>query len=173
MSREKTRSMVFIALFSALIAVFSQLVIPTPTGIPVTLQTFIVALSGYYLGSVKGMASVLVYIAAGAVGIPVFSGFRGGIAVLLGPTGGFILGFIFMVLLCGIKTKKAFLKPVFGIIGVIACHIMGVLWFTLYSGDVLNAFLTVSLPYLLKDFISVCIAVVISAKIMKMTEKLN
>ena len=65
--------------------------IPNPISVPLTLQTFIIALSGFVLGSSKGVASVLVYIAVGTIGAPVFTGFQGGFSVLFGMTGGFII----------------------------------------------------------------------------------
>ncbi len=173
MKRIKTKDMVFTALFSAIITVFAQLAIPLPSGIPLTLQTFIIALSGYCLGSFKGAAAVLVYIAVGTAGAPVFSGFRGGVGALFDLTGGFIFGFLPMAFMCGIKTEKRVLSIVFGFIGVIFCHILGTLWFSVYSGDILSAFYTVSAPYILKDFISICIAAFISSKIRRLMQKFN
>ncbi len=169
----KTRDMVFIALFSALISVFSLVSIPMPSGIPITLQTFIIALSAYCLGSFKGSIAVLVYLAVGITGVPVFSGMRGGIAVIMGPTGGFLIGFIAFAYLCGIKTKKRALDILHGISAVLICHLIGTLWYSFQTGELITAFLTVSLPYLIKDFFSICIAVLISVKIKKTTEKLN
>lgn len=77
----KTADLVIIALFAAITAVLSQIAIPMPTNVPVTLQTFAVALCGFCLGSKKGTAAILVYILLGAVGIPVFTGFKGGLRV--------------------------------------------------------------------------------------------
>lgn len=69
----KTADLVMIALFAAITAVLSQIAIPMPTQVPVTLQTFAVALCGYCLGAKKGTAAILIYILLGAVGIPVFT----------------------------------------------------------------------------------------------------
>lgn len=171
MKRLNTKELVLIAVFSAVIAVFSQIIIPFPSGIPITMQTFIIALSGYCLGSIKGSASVLVYIALGIIGAPVFSGFRGGLGVVFDITGGFIIGFIPMAFLCGIHTDKKMLRILFGIVGILICHIFGIIWFSFYSENLLNSFFTVSLPYLLKDFISVFSAVLVSEKINKILYK--
>ena len=155
----KTVDLVQIALFSAMIAILSQFSIPTPFGVPVALQTFAVALCGYFLGAKKGIAAVLVWIAIGAVGVPVFTGFRGGFAVLFGLTGGFIYGFIPLVLLCGLELKSRALRIALGAVGIVACHLCGVLQYALLMGiDFLQSFLTVSVPFLIKDFASIAAA---------------
>lgn len=167
MKKLNTREMVLIAVFSAVIAVFSQVSIPFPSGIPITLQTFIIALAGYCFGSINGSATVLVYVALGIIGIPVFSGFKGGLGAVFDITGGFIIGFIPMAFLCGIPAEKRFLRLLYGFIGVCTCHLIGILWFSVYSADIVNAFITSSLPFLFKDFISVSAAELISDKIKK------
>lgn len=172
MKRVKTSDMVVTAVFSALIAVFSMLSVPTPFGIPITLQTFVITLAGLVLGSVKGVISVLVYIAVGALGVPVFSGFQGGFSALLGITGGFIFGFIPFVLLCGTgKSKRT--KIIYSFVGLIICHLCGIIWFSFYSEGFITAFLTSSLPYLAKDIVSVIVAIPISEKIKVITQKIN
>ena len=101
-----TKDMVQIAMFTAVVAVLSQIAIPMPSGVPVTLQTLAVALCGYVLGSKKGAVSLLVYALLGAVGAPVFANFKGGLGAIAGPTGGFIWGFIFMAFLCGLGIES-------------------------------------------------------------------
>lgn len=171
--RVRTADLVTTAMFSALIAVFSQLAVPSPTGMPMTLQTFIIALSGFVLGSARGAVSALVYIAVGAVGVPVFTGFQGGFGALFGPTGGFIIGFIPMALLCGIKTEKNPIRLAYAFIGAAVCHVCGVLWLSLSTGDMLNAFLAASAPYIAKDIISVAIALPVSKRIRSIVQKFN
>ena len=157
--RIKTVDLILPALFAAIIAIMSQISIPTPFGVPVSLQTFAVALCGYFLGAKKGAAALLVWIAIGAVGIPVFTGFKGGIAVLLGVTGGFIYGFIPLVLLCGLELKSKPLRIVLGSVGIIACHLCGAGQYALLMGiDFLQSVLTVSVPFLIKDIVSVALA---------------
>lgn len=161
----KTIDLVYTALFAAIMAVMSQLSIPTPFGVPVSLQTFAVALCGYFLGAKKGTAAVLVYIFAGAVGIPVFSGFKGGFAVLFGVTGGFIFGFIPLAILCGLEFRKAspplraVLSLLTGAVGILVCHLFGTVQYALLMGiDLLRSALTVSVPFLIKDFVSLAAA---------------
>lgn len=162
------QTMTAIGMFAALIAVLSQLAIPMPSGVPVTLQTFAIALCGFFLGWRAGLASVTIYILIGAVGVPVFANFTGGLAKLSGLTGGFIWGFLPMVVLCGLfasgKTKKIFtarrfLSILTGIAGLALCHVAGVFQFAyLSSSTFAEAALLVSVPYLLKDIISVAVA---------------
>jgi len=105
------RQMARIAVLTALLCVLSPIAIPLPSGIPLTLQTFAVLLSGVVLGPKNGTIAVLAYILLGTFGLPVFSYFRGGPGMIAGPTGGFLLSFPAMALLAGLgayqrKTKN-------------------------------------------------------------------
>lgn len=162
--RISTKSMIMVGMFTAVLAVLSQIAIPMPSGVPVTLQTFAVALTGTVLGWKLGAAAALIYLLLGAVGVPVFSQMSGELGILLGKTGGFIFGFIFMALLCGLGAaqKKKALTGVFGAAGLLVCHILGVLQFMfLTQMPFWESALLVSVPYLLKDAISVILAFVL------------
>ena len=156
----KIRPMIYIAMFSAVLAVCSQITFPLPSGVPVTLQTFAVALIGFALGAKRGALSVLIWCALGLVGVPVFSGLMGGPAVLLGKTGGFIVGFIPMTRLCGLASqRKTAAKLFLSLAGLLLCHLCGIIQFSLLSGaDFVAGALLVSLPYFLKDVLSVFLA---------------
>ena len=157
-NRNKIRNITMCAMFVAIMAILSQISIPLPNLVPITLQTFAAALCGYFLGLKKGMITITVYILVGAVGVPVFSSFKGGFGVLFGYTGGFIWGFLFLVMACATFNKKKIGIPL-GIIGVLLCHLCGVLqYYNVSENTFFQSFLSVSLPYLLKDFISVVIA---------------
>lgn len=93
------------ALFAAIIAIFAQLVIPLPL-IPITGQTFAIGLTVTILGMRYGSLSVFIYILLGAVGVPVFAGLSGGFASIIGPTGGYIIGFLPSAILMGLYLKK-------------------------------------------------------------------
>ena len=157
------------ALFAVLLGAVSQIAILTPVGVPITLQVAAVALCGYVLGAKWGTASVAVYILLGAVGVPVFSGFKGGIHNLFGLTGGFIPGFLVLALLCGLSVKaKPIIKILLGVFGVGITHILGVLQFSFVSKTgILESFLAVSLPYILKDILLIFAAVLLSKYIAK------
>lgn len=156
-----TKTVVMIGVFAAIIAVLAQVSIPTPWGIPITLQTFAVALTGYCLGKYKGTMAVFIYILLGLVGVPVFTGFTAGFAKLFSVTGGYIWGFLFMVFACGLEDtiKKKWLSILFGILGLMICHIFGALQFAwVMNRNFAEAFLTASVPYLMKDIASVVVA---------------
>ena len=100
------RELCGISIFTAVIAVCAQVVIPMPYGVPMTLQTFAVPLAGVILGTKNGALSALIYVLLGITGLPVFAGFTGGIGIVFGRTGGFILSFPLMALTAGIGAKN-------------------------------------------------------------------
>ena len=155
--KNKTQPTVMAGVFAALLAVLSQIAIPLPSGVPVTLQTFAVALCGYTLGPALGALSTGVYMALGAVGAPVFAGFSGGVGSFVGMTGGYLWAFLPMAFLCGLgaRQKNKALALAWGAAGLAACHLGGVLQFAfVMSITPGQAFLGASAPYLLKDGIS-------------------
>lgn len=154
--KNTTRMLVLSGMFAAVLGVLSQIQIPMPSGVPVTLQTFAVALTGYVLGWKFGLVSSAAWILLGAVGVPVFSQFSGGVGVLVGATGGFIWGFPIMAAFCEYGYAK---KPVIfagaSLAGLAVCHLMGVLQFSAVMDMKFGqAFLLASLPYLVKDVLS-------------------
>lgn len=169
-TRNITLNIVMTGMFSALLIVLSQLSIPTPTGVPITLQTFAVALTGVILGWKLGFLSTFIYILLGAVGLPVFANFKAGLQAIAGPTGGFIYGFLLMVILCGIGgTRKNMVQGiVIGIIGLLGCHLLGINHFAFLSNiSFWKSALLVSIPYLIKDVASIAIGFVIGIKVKK------
>lgn len=175
-TRKRTVNLVLAALFTAVTAVLSQTAIPTPFDVPLTLQTFAVALCGYTLGIKWGMASIAAYILLGTVGVPVFSGFRGGAQVLFGATGGFIFGFLLLTLFCGFceLIKNKYLKFLPGLAGLALCHIWGTAQYAvIYKMKPVPAFLLVSVPYLIKDVLSVIVAYILSVYIVKLIKKIR
>lgn len=103
--QQKLRMMIITALFAAIIGILAQVTIPLPL-VPITGQTLAIGLAATILGARYGTVSVLLYILLGAVGIPVFAGFSAGFSVLVGPTGGFIVGFIPTALFIGYYLEK-------------------------------------------------------------------
>lgn len=166
-TNSKTKSLVTTAMFAALISIISQMSIPLPTGVPITLQTFTIALSGYILGSMGGSTSVLLWILLGICGLPVFSNLKSGIGNLFGYTGGFLIGFPFLSFLCGLKPgRKGMFHFITGLLGLLPVHILGSLWYSrVASVSLLTSVSAVSLPYLLKDVLSIIGAYIIGKKI--------
>lgn len=132
--------------------------------------TFAMALCGYVLGWQLGISATLLYIVLGTVGVPIFAGMSAGPGVLFGYTGGFIFGFIFLTLLCGISVhrKNAAVKIVLGLAGLIICHLLGAIQYAVLAKITLGASLVaVSLPYLVKDVISVVGAYLVAIAVRK------
>ncbi len=94
-----------IGLTTALICVIAPFSLPMPLGVPMTLQSFIIALMAIILGAKRGATATLIYILLGAFGLPVFSNFTGGWQCLIGPTGGFILSFPIMAYVIGLSSS--------------------------------------------------------------------
>lgn len=158
---EKTRKMVYIALFAALTACMSQISIPMPSGVPLTLQTFAIAFAGFFLGWKYGLAAIGIYVLLGAVGAPVFANFTGGVQKLVGVTGGFIWGFLFLAAFSGATwgSRSVVTRIASGLLGLIICHLAGILQYALVTGNGWGAAaLAVSVPYLAKDILSVILA---------------
>ena len=169
----KVLDLVYIAIGAALIAICSWISIPT--AVPFTLQTFAVFFVLLAVGGERGTLATLVYVLLGAVGVPVFAGFSGGIGVLLGNTGGYIIGFLFTGLIYILFTKffkkNIVMKVVALVLGLAVCYAFGTAWFMhVYmksSGEV--GLLTVLgwcvFPFIIPDLLKLALAVVISKRI--------
>ncbi len=168
-----THQLVFAGLCVALTAICSWISIPAP--VPFTLQTFAVFFTIGVLGGKAGTLSIIAYILLGAAGVPVFTGFAGGVGVLMGNTGGYILGFLITGLTMWAfenffgKSSKVFL--ISAVVGLFFCYLFGTLWFlflyTRNTGTV--SFLTVLgwcvFPFILPDFIKIGLALTISRRV--------
>lgn len=149
----KTFDITSIALMTAVTAVMAQIAIPMPAGVPMTLQTFAVTLAGVVLGSKNGGLSMVLYILMGAIGLPVFSGFRGGLAMLVGPTGGFLLSFPVMAFIIGLGIKYIKDKPLifwsYLALGTIINYIIGTIVFSLSTGSgLVPSFMACVFPFI-------------------------
>lgn len=165
-----TIDITYIGAAVALITVCSWISIPTT--IPFTLQTFAVMLAVLLLGGMRGTIAITVYILLGAVGVPVFSGFTGGIARLMGPTGGYIIGFLGTALVMWafekILGKKLWVYITAIILGLVVCYTFGTVWFIkLYTADdgskatLAMALSACVIPYLIPEVIKVVLALTI------------
>lgn len=166
----KLRNMVLCALFTALLCICAWIGIPLADQY-ITLQTFALLLALELLGGKLGSLVCLLYLLLGAVGLPVFSGFRGGIGMLLGPTGGYLWGFLAGALVYWLLT--ALLGNRFGIrlLGCIlcclSCYACGSLWYSVMylKSGLWAALLTGVVPYLLPDGIKLALALVLGQKL--------
>ena len=163
----KTLDMVYIALFACLMAICAWISIPGQ--IPFTLQTMGVFLAIGLLGGKRGTIAVLVYILMGAVGLPVFSGFAGGLGKLLGMTGGYIVGFLVSALLMwameALFGSKKWVLPASMVVGLIACYAFGTAWFmVVYARNAGAIGLGTALgwcvfPFIIPDLVKIALAV--------------
>lgn len=167
-----------IAVFTVIISVISALNIGFEIlGVPATLQTFAMAFAGFVLGYKKGTLTIFIYILLGAIGLPVFNGFLGGIGVLLGVTGGFIFGFLFIGFFSGLgmkftKIKNAviisIIRIVLSIFGLLLCHVLGSIAAGIYlETSTWSAALLVSIPYIPKDIVSIILAYILALAVRK------
>ena len=182
MKKSKLYDIAGIALMAAVICVCAFVTIPVI--VPFTLQTFGVFLTLASLGAAKGTASVALYVLIGAVGVPVFSGFRGGIAVITGPTGGYITGFFLICFAYFIAEKMKARKAgqiVSLAVGLILCYALGTLWFYRVSvsggekAEIAHILAVCVLPFIIPDALKLATAVLVAGKIRKIlpkTEKL-
>ena len=174
-----TRELAYMAMGAALIAVCSW--ISVPAMVPFTLQTFAVCLVTALFGWKTGLLTVACYILLGAVGVPVFSGFKGGIGALLGTTGGYIVGFLFTALTVGLAVDKWGRKlPVLVasmVLGILLCYAFGTAWFMLVyarnSGPIgLGTALSwCVLPYLLPDALKIALAGILTGRLYPVLKK--
>ena len=170
-SRMSVYDIVQISLFSSFIAVCA--IITVNIGIvPINLALVAVYLSGYLLYSFKAFLSVAIYVLIGCVGIPVFAGFKGGFAVILGPTGGFILSYLLVALIVGtgaryFKRKTAMMCLLMGL-GLIVCYLLGTLWFSIYlKTEFLKAFSVCVLPFIPFDIGKILITAILGKRIVR------
>jgi len=156
---------VLIVVGSIFVALFAQISIPLPfTPVPITGQTFAVLLVGAVLGSRRGAASLALYVAEGAVGLPVFAGGTFGLAKLLGPTGGYLVGFIVAAFVVGYLAERGLdrkwttsLIPF--VVGEIVIYAVGVPWLAVFVG--VNKALVFGLwPFLIGDAIKLVLAAI-------------
>lgn len=174
-TRSKTYDIVYIAVFAVIMAICSWISIPTT--VPFTLQTFGVFIAVGVLGGKRGSLAVLVFIILGAIGVPVFSGMTGGVGILLGSTGGYIIGFLFSALVMWamekLPVKNAFTQILSMILGLVVCYAFGTVWFmVVYSranGPVgLAAVLGwCVIPFIIPDLVKIAVAFGLSKKLKK------
>ena len=171
MKTTDTRRLVFCALFTALIVILSQLQAPIGP-VPVSLATLGVMLCGLLLGWRYGALAVGAYILLGAVGVPVFAGFQGGAGRLLGPTGGYIVGYLFYALIAGLNLPRL-LERFWGrcvllLLGTAVCYGMGTAWFVRMSGRTLEESLSLCvIPFLPGDAAKILLAAFLTPRLRK------
>lgn len=180
-TKGKTYDMAYIAAFTVLIAICSWISIPAV--VPFTLQTFAVFLAVTVLGGKRGTMAVTLYVLLGAIGLPVFSEFTGGLGVILRNTGGYIIGFIFSALVMWLM-ESLFIKKLPAkytlviqalsmVLGLLACYAAGTAWFMfVYMKDAGPIGLTTVLgwcviPFIIPDAAKIAFALMLGRKLRK------
>ena len=170
------KDLVLIAQSAAMITVCSWMSIPA--AVPFTMQTFGVFLAVGLIGGRRGTAATAVYLLLGAVGLPVFSGFAGGIEHLMGPTGGYLIGFLFAALVMWLM-ERFFGRGMSVLVtsmaaGLVVCYAFGTAWFVISgvkgSGAGLAAALSLCvLPYIIPDVIKIALAAQLTRRLRPLT----
>ncbi len=159
-----TRKMVRTGIFAGLMAVCAWIALPLPP-VGFTLQTLGVLLALGLLGGKWGTVSILLYLTLGFAGLPVFSGFRGGLAALLDPRGGFLLGFLVAGLVYWLAEGLGRLPAMAAALAV--TYLCGCWWFSLYAQSWTAAVLTCVVPYLVPDGIKLWLALHLTKRLKK------
>lgn len=179
-AKAHTISIVYMAMFIALITVCSWISIPV--GIPFTLQTFAMFVTIGLIGTKRGTISIALYVLLGAVGVPVFSGFKGGFSTLLGPTGGYIIGFVIGGFVTGIiidlfgKKKDVILLACAMLAGLLVCYAFGTAWFMVVyaqngSAIVLTSALALCVvPFIIPDCLKIALAIFLTRTLCRYTQ---
>ena len=154
-------------LMTAITCIFAPMAIPIPVSpVPISLTNLVIMISIYVLGFKDATISYIVYLLLGLVGLPVFSGFTGGLGKLAGPTGGYLIGFIFLALIAGLFVdkfpKNRILAVVGMLIGMAITYIFGTEWLAIQLKMSFVAALSVGvIPYLAGDAVKIIIAIIV------------
>lgn len=167
----RTYQLAVAALFAALLCILGPLSLPIGP-VPISLATLIVYLAAYILGPKLGTISCAVYLLLGLVGLPVFSGYAGGIGKLAGPTGGYLIGYIPLAFIAGlfvIKGKGKIPMAALGmVVGTAVLYLLGTIWFVMQMDYSVGQALAVCVvPFLLGDAIKIVVAVLLGGTVRK------
>ena len=166
---KRLKSIIKIAVMTALICAISPISVPFGV-VPISLSTLIIMISSFIIGSLEAIISVLFYILIGLIGLPVFSSFQSGLSVLLGPTGGYIIGYVFIPLsLMIIKDKRnRFLCAIGIVLGNTLLYTIGTIWLMVYLKEsFINSLMIGAVPFLITDLIKVIIVIIIGPELYK------
>lgn len=178
--RLDVKSIALIGIMAAVCCVFGPWEIPIGP-VPFSMQIVAVCLCAYVLGAVKGALAVGVYVLLGLIGLPVFAGASGGPGVLFGPTGGFIIGFIFMAFISGWFIERNGIKKVYFqilglVLGLAVCFLFGTAWFTMvntYGMDFVASLAVCVYPFIALDIVKIGVSVVLGNTLRQALNKLN
>lgn len=160
-----TKEITLVAVFPAMMAATAWIAIPLGIGAPITLQTLFVMLSGILLGYKLATISMVVYVLLGVIGLPIFAGFQGGIGVIFGPTGGFIISFIIMAYFIGKMKNVIFINnEIFSLVLILLVanlivYMIGGTYMSIVLKTNLSSTIAIMLPYLIGDFLKIIVVI--------------
>ncbi len=164
------KKITFVALMAALCCILGPLSIPIGA-VPISLTVISAYLCAYVLGAKYGTIAFAVYLLLGIVGLPVFSGFAGGLGKIVGPTGGYLVGFIFMIIITGMFIElagkfsgaaKIAVEAVGMVLGLATCYLFGTIWFMFVANTGFVAALSVCVfPFLIFDAVKIVISLIL------------
>ena len=163
----KTKYIILTGLFAALTAIGAYIYIPLPISpVPITLQMFFTFMAGGLLGKKYGFFSQLIYVLIGAIGLPVFAGGAGGIGILFGPTGGYVLGFMAAGYIAGMSKDNYLSKVIYMLLGLVFIYLLGtVRLMYVVQVDFIKALTMGVTPFIIGDLIKVALAAYLSVKL--------
>lgn len=166
-----TGSLLLAGLLAAVTSVCSWINVPLFfTPVPVNLALIGPYLAGLLLGVKYGVLSQIIYIFMGAVGLPVFAGFTGGVAIIAGPTGGFLVGYILCAAMCGLRfpTERTLSRIILMIAGLACCYGCGLIWFMISTHSTLwGGLVACVLPFLPGDAVKIAVATVLAKRLLQ------
>lgn len=163
--KTKTHSLTFIGLLSALLCVLAPISAPVPfSPVPISLATLAIYFCAIIGGAKRGTVSVIVYLLIGSIGVPVFAGWTAGFQKIAGPTGGYLLGYLFMAAIAGYFVDQFEEKIPLCLLGILAgtavCYLFGTIWLAKLMGlSFGKAFLVGIVPYLPGDAIKIALSI--------------
>lgn len=171
---QKIYKMVTIAFFTALVSILATITIPIGT-VPFSMAIFGIFLMANMLPALDACVVVFLYLLLGMVGLPIFSNFSSGPQVLVGPTGGYLIGYLCLAFITAYFTKKCnrfFLKYIVMIIALLSCYLVGTVWLMVYtSSGIKTALLIGVLPFILPDLVKAFLALILANRIQKIMAK--
>lgn len=169
--RNRTKELTVTGLMTAVLCILGPVSLPIPfSPVPISLTNFVIYTAVYILGMKRAATSCLIYLCLGTVGLPVFSGFSGGLGKLAGPTGGYLIGFLFLALIQGFIMEQfpgKIRTSVIGmILGTIVCYTFGTVWLSWQMHLSFGAALAVGvIPYLPGDAVKMILSAIAGPRI--------
>ncbi len=177
MNHKNTKHIAFIGFMAAVICITAPFSFPLPISpVPISFGTLAIYFATSILGMRNGTLSVIIYILLGLAGLPVFSHFTGGVGILLGPTGGYLIGYVLLALIYGFfvdNYSNNLLLCVLGIfLGTFACYLFGTIWLSRHASlSFLHSLSVAVIPFLPGDLAKMVISLIGSHHIRKRLKK--